>query len=464
MLLLMMAIGLVLMLPLIILLCIQRSSAAATAASINNADEAVRAPLLTSDRAPNTFVRVRALVLRQRDGRRDAAQERAARQFNRSTDLRFVATCVQIGERPNVAHFRLVDGTSRVEYLLALHADCARRPLFAKASAERMRAVASLLGKLRMSGLLPVERVAWAPDRDTLFLLVPLVRTGSLRDALRQLDPLVSVVAKRRAVGQPCASEPGPFFIDLLSTMRLLARIGVPLHHLHAGNVLINVDGRPWLDISSALLGEPPRYADLMRHFGAKSDHARRRGAPVDPAVVAFGAVVYEFFAGDELESIEQIGNAILPPFVRKLLANIFLPNGEPPTLATLTDTFAVLPGVSKQRTYRDKTPPLDAAELELLAKACKAADSWVKRGGMVDDSVASDVTMATNSTINSSEVKSGINGAPAVRKDAPRAKRKKKRPAYATTPTDTATSDDLSSISSTPIATPRSEQQQQQV
>lgn len=327
-----------------------------------------------------------------------------------------------------------------------------------------------MLGKLRMSGLLPVERVAWAADRDTLFMVVPLVRTGSLRDALRRLDPLTSIAPKRRAVGQPCASEPGPFFVDLLSTMRLLARIGVPLHHLHAGNVLINVDGRPWLDVSSSLLGEPPRYADLMRHFGAKSAHAKLRGAPVDPAVVAFGAVVYEFYAGDEMESIEQIGTANLPPFVRKVLARIFLPKGEPPTLATLTDTFSTLPGgVAKHRTYRDKTAQLDAADLELLAQACKAADAWVKRGG-VDDATKGDIVVAVvdmDTSSNGKKHRSGSSeksssGAPTTPRNngdaPPRAKRKKKRPAYAT---GDAVSDDQSSLSATPVATPREQQQQ---
>jgi hypothetical protein len=461
-----------LMTPLLILLCLntRRKSSSSSSPSINSGNDAVRAPLLASDQAPQTFVRVRNLVMRQSDARRDASIERAARQFNRSTDLRFVAACVQLGERPTVAHFRLIDGASRVEYLLAVHSDCARRPLFASARvpADRMRAAASVLGKLRMSGLLPVERVAWAADRDTLFMVVPLVRTGSLRDALRRLDPLTSIAPKRRAVGQPCASEPGPFFVDLLSTMRLLARIGVPLHHLHAGNVLINVDGRPWLDVSSSLLGEPPRYADLMRHFGAKSAHAKLRGgAPVDPAVVAFGAVVYEFYAGDEMESIEQIGNANLPPFVRKVLARIFLPNGEPPTLATLTDTFATLPGgVAKHRTYRDKTAQLDAADVELLAQACKAADAWVKRGG-VDDATKGDIVVPVVDTVGNgkkhrSSSEKSSSGAPTTPRNngdaAPRAKRKKKRPAYAT---GDAVSDDQSSLSATPVATPREQQQQ---
>lgn len=473
-LLLLILIGCVLLTPLLILLCLNsRRRPKSPALSVNAEAEQQRAPLLASDQAPQTFVRVRTLVMRQSDARRDASIERAARQFNRATDLRFVSACVQLGERPTVAHFRLIDAASRVEYLLAVHSDCARRPLFAAARvpADRMRAAASVLGKLRMSGLLPVERVAWAADRDTLFMVVPLVRTGSLRDALRRLDPLTSIASKRRAVGQPCASEPAPFFVDLLSTMRLLARIGVPLHHLHAGNVLINVDGRPWLDVSSSLLGEPPRYADLMRHFGAKSAHAKQRGAPVEPAVVAFGAVVYEFYAGDEMESIEQIGNANLPPFVRKVLARIFLPNGEPPTLATLTDTFTALPGgVVKHRTYRDKTAQLDAADVELLAQACKAADAWVKRGG-VDDATKGDIVVAVVDTSSSgkkhrSSSEKSSSGAPTTPRNGgdapPRAKRKKKRPAYATG--DVASDDGQSSLSATPVATPREQLPDHQV
>lgn len=376
-----------------------------------------RAPLLQSSDAPKSFVRVRAPTLRRADAARDQSVERAARLFNRATGLRFVAACVQIGERGSVFHFRLVDSASRDAVLLAVHTDCATRPLLS--TPERMRAAASVLSKLRMTGLLPCDKASWAPDRDALFVAAPFVPAGSLRDVLRRVDPLDHVTAKRNAVGQPSASDAVPLLFDLLSSMRLLARIGVPLHHVHAGNVLLNVDGRPPLvDVSSALLGEPPRCADLMRRVGRRSEHAQRRGAAVDAAVVAFGTVIYEYFSGDELESIEQIRNAILPAWVRALLALIFEPTHEPPTLATLAELVAQH-GTPKARTYRDKTPPLDAHEVDFLARARKAADAWLRDSS---SSSSDDATAAGGAAASSSSTTSTTR---------PRSQRRKKKPAF---------------------------------
>jgi hypothetical protein len=398
-------------------LCVWRRQRRASAtdaeqrASVNGDGE--RRPLLSSSDAPGRFVRVRALALRRADAQRDRTVERAARSFFRGSALRFVSACVQIGERANVFHYRLVDAVSRDAVLLAVHVDCAERPLLRRP--ERMRAAASVLSKLRMTGVLPCDKAAWAPDRDVLFFVAPLVPAGSLRDALRRTDPLDLIAAKRNAVGQPSAGDPVPLLFDLLCTLRLLARIGVPLHHVHAGNVFLNTDGRPpMIDVSSALLGEPPRYADLMRTVGRGSEHARRRGAAVDASVVAFGTVVYELFAGDEFESTEQIRNALLPAWVRSMLAQIFSDRLAPPTLATLCDVVSAQ-GRHKERTYRDRTAPLDAAEVEFLARATKAAEAFVKAA---DESESETSTEASDAA-----------AAAAAR---PQSKRRKKKPNFA--------------------------------
>jgi len=352
--------------------------------------------------------------VRRADAARDQSVERAARLFNRASTLRFVAACAQIGERASVFHFRLVDGESRDAVLLAVHTDCAVRPLVA--SPDRMRAAASLLSKLRLTGLLPCDKASWAPDRDALFLVAPLVPSGSLRDVLRRVDPLASISAKRNAVGQPLPSNAVPLLFDLLSTMRLLARIGVPLHHVHAGNVLLNADGRPpLLDISSALLGEPPRCADLMRRVGRGSEHAQQRGAAVDAAVVAFATVVYELFSGDELESIQQIRAAILPAWVRAMLALVFEPTHEPPTLATLSD-YVAQHGTPKARTYRDKTPPLDAHEVEFLARARRAAEAWLRDSSSGDSSSSAAASSSGGAALTTAQ------------QSRPRSQRKKKK------------------------------------
>jgi hypothetical protein len=388
-----------------------RVSATNAGASVNADNE--RRPLLSSSDVPGRFVRVRALALRRTDAQRDRIVERAARSFFRGSSLRFMNACVQIGERVNVFHYRLVDAVSRDVVLLAVHTDCAERPLLRKP--ERMRAAASVLSKLQMTGLLPCDKAAWAPDRDVLFFVTPFVPAGSLRDALRRTDPLDLIAAKRNAVGQPSASDPVPLLFDLLCTLRLLARIGVPLHHVHAGNVFLNTDGRPpMIDVSSALLGEPPRYADLMRTVGRGSEHARRRGAAVDAAVVAFGTVVYELFAGDEFESTEQIRNEILPVWVRGMLAQIFSDRLAPPTLATLCDVVSAQ-GRHKERTYRDRTAPLDAAEVEFLARATKAAEAFVKAA---DESESGTSTEASDAATTTTAVR-------------PQSKRRKKKPNF---------------------------------
>ena len=241
-----------------------------------------------------------------------------------------------------------------------------------------------------------------------LLTLVRIAKKGSLRDQLLGSSWQESAARKRRrprrTARQRCSRT---LLTSILATLRLLAHLHVPIAHFHAGNVLLDDDGRPLIDVSHVFDFAAPRYAGLQQRF-------RKRASP---EVVAVGCALFELATGDELQRLSDI-ESVHDRDVRDVLVDIFAGSGDAPTLESLHERFSD----GRRRVFRDATAPFDEAQVKMIDRANKYVRRIVKSGGTDSSTEASSVNGDDPETAIVDEKE----GKPC--KSAPRKKKKKKK------------------------------------
>ena len=311
---------------------------------------AERAPLLAADELLPAAPRV------QRRAPASAALQRTVQQTLRALPLANAAAGARLGAALPQLSWR----ATRWHWRATARADDA--PLLVSVAACRggapAAAHAARIGvALRVRGVLPLRAAAALPS-GALLCVVPCVAGGSLRDALRGVawhaDVRRKRLAARRAV--PAAGVSRALLVRLLGALRLLARLGVPLASLHAGN-LLRAGERVLLDVTHALTGARPRYLALQRRFAPR----------VPPEIVAFGATLFELAHGDELERLGDV-ELVSDRVVREQLLAIFggRGSGPVPTFESLMHAFAG----SQRRVFRDASDELSESQCKFLLRA----------------------------------------------------------------------------------------------
>ena len=186
--------------------------------------------------------------------------------------------------------------------------------------------------------LLPVEKSEFIKEKSTALVVRPYLAKGSLKDHIYDKQPRGYYGAKylTKKHGYPF-KEPAVRLHgrQILEAVKFLLGMGLPVTHLHTGNIFVDEQVCQLADFENAVLGLSSLYHFQLLQFG-------KCQTPEEVAAFLFGLVLYEMAVGREYLPTPTSTPAFpstTPKDLQKIIESILAPTtAKVPTIMELLE------------------------------------------------------------------------------------------------------------------------------